>query len=136
MNRILLLRFCFWIGALIDLLVGVQMLFPTVLGFSSVSASSIGPDLESGLRSGAPLMLGWTALLLWADRKPLERKGVLLLTVFPLLTVWMIIEVLLFLSGDPMYSGILPTLVIQMTLIALFIVGYLTSGPRNEPGGM
>jgi hypothetical protein len=34
---------------------------------------------------GASLMLGWTALLLWADRKPLARRGVLLLTVVPVI---------------------------------------------------
>jgi hypothetical protein len=32
---------------------------------------------------GASLMLGWTVLLLWADWKPLERKGVLLIALFP-----------------------------------------------------
>ena len=32
---------------------------------------------------GAALMFGWTALLLWADRAPVERRDVLLLTVFP-----------------------------------------------------
>lgn len=34
----------------------------------------------------AALMLGWTMLLLWANVKPLERKGVLLLTIFPVIT--------------------------------------------------
>ncbi len=30
---------------------------------------------------GGALMLGWTALLLWADRRPLERRGLLVITV-------------------------------------------------------
>ena len=30
-------------------------------------------------------MLGRTYLLLWADRKPVERRGVLLLTIVPVL---------------------------------------------------
>lgn len=34
----------------------------------------------------ASLMLGWTFLLIWADQKPFERKGVLLLTIFPVIT--------------------------------------------------
>jgi len=33
----------------------------------------------------AALMLAWTVLLIWGDRKPVERRGVLLLTVFPLI---------------------------------------------------
>jgi len=28
------------------------------------------------------LMLGWTILLLWADRRPVERRGVLMITNF------------------------------------------------------
>lgn len=33
----------------------------------------------------AALMWGWTFLLFWASRKPLERKGVILITLFPAL---------------------------------------------------
>ncbi len=38
------------------------------------------------IMTGASLMLGWTILLLWADRKPIERKFILLLTFFPVIT--------------------------------------------------
>jgi len=34
----------------------------------------------------ASLMLGWTFLLIWADQKPVERKGILLLTIFPVIS--------------------------------------------------
>lgn len=34
---------------------------------------------------GASLMAGWTLLLIWADRKPVERRGVLPLTIFPVI---------------------------------------------------
>jgi len=37
------------------------------------------------MRTGAPLMAGWTVLLLWADRQPLERRGVLPITVLPVI---------------------------------------------------
>ena len=36
-----------------------------------------GAELRYGLRAGAPLMAGWTLLLLWADRRPVERKDVI-----------------------------------------------------------
>jgi hypothetical protein len=35
---------------------------------------------------GASLMAGWTVLLLWAAQKPIERRGILLITVVPALT--------------------------------------------------
>lgn len=43
------------------------------------------------------LMWGWTFLLIWADRKPLERRGVILLTVFPVVVLLLtnIIDIIL-----------------------------------------
>jgi hypothetical protein len=35
---------------------------------------------------GASLMAGWTVLLGWAACDPIERRGVLLITFFPVLT--------------------------------------------------
>ncbi|HOU14897.1 MAG TPA: hypothetical protein PKZ84_17455 [Anaerolineae bacterium] len=37
-------------------------------------------------------MLGWTLLLLWADRKPLERKGVLLCLI-PVVIAYMVVGI-------------------------------------------
>ena len=34
-----------------------------------------GADYRYAMGMGASLMLGWTALLIWADRKPIERRG-------------------------------------------------------------
>jgi hypothetical protein len=38
------------------------------------------------MRIGASLMSGWTVLLIWAALDPLGRRGILLLTVFPVIT--------------------------------------------------
>ena len=64
------------------------MLFPDRLD----TLGRFGPKLRRqrtgfryGTRSGAPLMAGWTALLLWADRDPLARKDVLPLTIVPVI---------------------------------------------------
>jgi len=38
--------------------------------------------------------LGWTLLLIWADRKPLERKGIMLLTAFPIITGILVLRTL------------------------------------------
>ncbi|MFC2157858.1 hypothetical protein ACFLT9_08480, partial [Acidobacteriota bacterium] len=71
------LRISFITGAVADGLVGILMLVPSWMGEI---------EFRSSMGLGAALMFGWTALLLWGYIKPMERKGVLLLTIFPVIT--------------------------------------------------
>ena len=77
------LRTAYWVGAIVDAAAGVQMLSPrlfaTMMGLGDFRP---GPDFSYATGMGAALMFGWTALLLWADRAPIERRSVLLLTLF------------------------------------------------------
>ncbi len=70
------LRCSYWAGAIVDLIAGLMMLFPA-LSIVSKPATSFSPTpaYRYAIGMGAPLMLAWTILLLWADRKPLERRG-------------------------------------------------------------
>lgn len=85
-NTIRWLRLSYWTGALVDGLAFFEMLFPGALQIA-LGEVAPKPDIEFRLAQafGAPLMIGWTVLLLWADRKPLERRGVLVITVVPVL---------------------------------------------------
>jgi len=71
-RKTLWLRVSYWVGAVVDAIVAVRMLMPDAMG-------------EAGFRyamgTSASLMFGWTFLLIWADRQPVKRKGVLLLTI-------------------------------------------------------
>ena len=49
---------------------------------------------------GGSLMTGWTFLLLWAVRKPIERRAVSLLTAFPVVFGIFIVTLLGFLGGN------------------------------------
>ena len=82
MTKIGLLRLSYWIGAIADLIVGIGMVYPRFLAYAlRLEAPPLAIETRCALGMGASLMFGWTALLLWADRKPLERSGVLVLTV-------------------------------------------------------
>jgi len=80
------LRISYWAGAIVDLLAFLEMLFPGAL---QAALGETGPEIDMEFRLalafGAPLMIGWTVLLLWADRKPMERRGVLAITLCPVL---------------------------------------------------
>ena len=66
------------------------------------------------------MMFGWTLLLIWADRKPMERKGVLLLTAFPVCTGLLLAEIYAFISGVITFNKMLPTAIFLIVLIILF----------------
>ncbi len=83
-NKIIFIRFTYWYGAILDLLVFLDMIISVIFEFS-VSLSNVSSDISYKYQTGTGsfLMLGWTILLLWADRKPIERKDILLITAIP-----------------------------------------------------
>lgn len=80
------LRVSYWVGAIVDALAFVEMLFPGALqALLGETGRGFSVEYRVAQAFGAPLMIGWTVLLLWADRRPMERRGVLIITVFPVL---------------------------------------------------
>lgn len=69
-------------------------------------------------------MAGWTALLIWADRDPVARRGVLLLTVCPVVLGMAAAGAYAVHSGlvRPIHIG--PTFAVQVGLVVLFLGAY------------
>lgn len=113
------------LGAVVDGLVLPPMLIPS-LGARLFGLGSFfpGADYRYAMNIAASLMLGWTLLLLWAARRPIERSGVLALTaiVVACLTLAGIGAVL---SGFVSLGNMVPVLVLQTGLSLLFLVAYL-----------
>jgi hypothetical protein len=63
---------------------GMPLLVPSVAG-AMLGVDRFTPNADYRYVAGlcAALMAGWTALLIWADRDPVARRGILLLTVCP-----------------------------------------------------
>lgn len=73
---ILWLRISYWAGALVDAVAGLMMLLPALFSLINQLPGFVpDPSYRFMAGMGAPLMFGWTVLLLWADRKPVERKA-------------------------------------------------------------
>jgi hypothetical protein len=104
------------------------MIFPSLfVKLYGLENIKIQNDLRVVMGMGATLMIGWTALLLWADREPLTRKGILVITVCP---------VIVGMAGSILYgvvSGFIPieraaiSWIIQGMLFVLFLYSYLSS---------
>ena len=119
------LRISYWFGTVTDCLAAAQMLHRPLFKFGmGLSAFTPGADYRYAMGMGASLMLGWTALLLWADRKPLERKGVLLLTVFPVIAGLAANEAYAVAAGFLPVSAVAPIWALQALLSALFLASY------------
>jgi peptidoglycan/LPS O-acetylase OafA/YrhL len=72
---------------------------------------------------GASLMLGWTVLLIWAFRRPLERRLVAALTVLVICGL-VLTEVVAVLSGQLAAWRMAPTWCLQAALLGLFAGGF------------
>jgi hypothetical protein len=132
-QEIRVLRVCYWWGILADAVMAVLMLFPGLFTRFMRIDLAPGPGLSYGLRMGAPLMIGWTALLFWADRKPVARRDILLLTL-PVILGYVLIELYSLVAGLAYLEATIPLLAIQAGMISLFIFGYVnaTDSPREE----
>jgi hypothetical protein len=125
-KKILLLRVCYWIGAVADAMSAIVMLLPK-LGGSMYGISDFNPGYEYryAMGLGASLMLGWTFLLMWADRKPVERKGVLLLTVFPVLFGLIISGIYAVATSLIPADRMVPTWIFQGLISGLYLFSYM-----------
>jgi len=85
-NRVLWLRITYWVGIIFDGLMVFPMLFPKIAIMMVGISGDLSATYKYAMRCGAALMAGWTVLLFWADRKPVERRAILLITLFPVLT--------------------------------------------------
>ena len=109
------LRISYIAGAVADALIGILMLMPARMGET---------EFRYPMGLGAALMFGWTALLLWANRKPMERKGVLILTIFPVITGLLLTGFWAVAAGRFPMQRIIPTTILGLALIILMGFSY------------
>jgi hypothetical protein len=127
-RTIKLLRISYWTGAIFDALVLLPMLSPRIAS-TAFGIPDFNPeaDYKYAMYIAASLMLGWIFLLLWADRKPVERRGVLLLTIFPVLVGLIISGTLAVNSTLISFADMIPTWIMQVVLVLLFGFSYLSA---------
>jgi hypothetical protein len=120
-KRIAFLVACYGIGIALD----AERAVALCIDFFETLGS--GADTSYGLLSALALMAGWTVLLAWAALKPVERRGVLLLTAIPVVAlIWAGTLVSL-----PLYE---PTFMTSLALyggpflMALYLAAYLLAG--------
>ena len=83
MEKKFALRLFFYYGAVLDGIMGFLMIYslfalpPAIIPYSESTN-----DFRFAMGWAAIFMIAWTVLLFWASFKPVERKGVLPLTLY------------------------------------------------------
>jgi hypothetical protein len=84
-ERVLWARIDYWTGAIADLIVRIVVFFPAPTEWLlQLDEPMQGAGLMYSKYFGTTAV-AWAFPLLWADRRPLESKGMVLLTIFPVL---------------------------------------------------
>ena len=113
MNKsILLLRLSYWIAAIADFIVAVLVWIPERMGVAEIA-------YPMGLASVT--VFSWTVMLLIADRKPIERKWILIPTI---LVVTLITIVRTKFSLDGIIEFNLVLLLFAIALISFMTYSY------------
>lgn len=84
MDPIVSIRGAYWLGALLDAWIGLQVIFPRKFGHP-FGIRSLGTEIQYTLWLCSGLTFGWTVLLLWGSLYPIERRFLLILTVIPVM---------------------------------------------------
>jgi hypothetical protein len=133
-----LLRLSYRVGAAVDALAFVGMALPDRFGASARFAPWFDvrrPEFRYGMRYGAPLMAGWTVLLLWADRDPVERRGVLPITMAPVIAGLMTHDAQAVSRGEARRPPVIATRALQVGLLGLFGLSYARASTAARSAG-
>ena len=136
-KKLLYIRFSYWLGAILDALVFIEMILYMFLDFQvSLGYPNVSDETRIVLVPGATLMLGWTFLLIWGDRKPIERKTILLLTAIPVILLFIFFD-LLFYGLGKIFSSILEVIamvIIRGVIFIIFMSSYFLARNLEKEG--
>jgi hypothetical protein len=125
-KAVIWLKVSFLIGAIIDGLSLIPMLCPfaagLIWGFSGFTGI-----YWFAMGMGASLMLAWTILLLWAYRKPLERRHVALFTIIIIIGI-VATEIVSVFQGYILLNKVVFAIASQAVLLVLYSYSFIISG--------
>jgi hypothetical protein len=128
-KKIMWLKTAYWTGAIADLIFGIKlMFFPKIVGFIWGLETPIqGTDLMWSKYFGL-MVFSWTFILLFANKKPLERRIVILITAWPVVSGIIGVQIYALVQGLLNPNMMLYLLFsFQVFLVSLFTFSYYYS---------
>lgn len=134
-KRILWLRIAYWTGAVIDALACIPLVNSDVwAALNHVSNFHADWAFRYSQAFACVFMAGWTILLIWADRNPLERRGILPITVFPVVVGLNSARYILYMGGLVAVPFTPFGIILPVAISVLFLFAYAHSfhGRREQ----
>jgi len=123
-----MLRISFLIGAITDGLAIIPMVFPRIgSALFGGDIAKLGAEYRYAMGIGASLMAGWTSLLFWGAINPIERRDILILTLFPVIAGIIAATVVAVRNKVILLSRVIPAWIHLGCLSVLFLVSYALS---------
>lgn len=126
MKTMFFIKIAYWLGIGADALWAAALLFPRIYGILT-GQPDFEPELQVRLIMGigGALMTGWTFLLLWALQEPIERRAVILITAFPVVSALFAVALIGYLGGNTSNIWIL---IKNTVLIISMVTSYVLAG--------
>jgi hypothetical protein len=132
-KKIFWLKVANWTGVIADFKFGIiLMFFPKIVQFiwgieSPIEGASLMWSKYFGL-----MVFSWTFILFWANKKPMERKVIILITAWPVVSGIMGVQIYALIQGILHMNLMLSFLfTFQVFLITLFTFSYLNASLSN-----
>ena len=122
-NQIKWLKIAFLAGIITDALALVPMLYPPMAKFMW-GFDKFSDNYFFAMGYGASLMAGWTLVLIWAYKKPLERRGIAFLTIIVIIGL-IATEIFAVANGNININKMISTWILQIVLLGLFSFSYV-----------
>ncbi len=124
-----LLKFMFVLGAIVDGAIAVSwFLIASGMSIPNIFNGHVGTgsDYQLAMYNGAMFMAGWTVLLAWGAIKPIERRGLLLITSV-LLFLSVVVELVFFrdmLGGAGFIFGVTKRILLAALATAIYFYSF------------
>jgi hypothetical protein len=116
----------YWIGIIVDAFATLLLFSPKLANFVlQPQPFEISEVYLYVTRVAGALMLGWAVLLFWAKPKPIERADILLITLFPVVTILAVAAGLVAKSNQISTSKLLPMFVLYFVIFCTFVRAYV-----------
>jgi hypothetical protein len=132
-----MLKLMFIIGAIVDgaiavswFLIALGLRIPNILN----GYVGTGSDYQLAMYVGAMFMAGWTAILAWGAMKPIDRRGLLLITSVGLFTS-VIVELVFFrdmLGGAGFVFGVTKRVLLGVVATAIYFYSFRDLESQNR----
>jgi len=121
-NKIRWLKAAFLAGIITDALALVPILYPPMAKFMW-GFDKFSDNYFFAMGYSASLMAGWTLVLIWAYKRPLERRFIAFLTILVIIGL-IATEIFAVVNGSIDINKMISTWILQIVLLGLFSFSY------------